>query len=135
MSKQIVNKGGTVLIGSGSGAPSSFYDGTQTRSTSLSKSVTVQQAKACGDTYSQKDVTGEDYEVSATVYYPTDGTGGLFAVGTSAYVTYKTQQTVPVTLFAGSCIVTRIGDSQSDGDYEMQDITFASNGEPDTVIA
>jgi hypothetical protein len=131
MAKQIVDTGGTLLIGSGSGSPSSYYDGTETRNNGLTKTIRTAEAQAIGDEYSQTDVVGRSYELSAQVYVPSGGTSALFAIGDTCYGTYKAQ--TGTTLFAGLCTVTSISDSQSQGDYETQNISLRSSGAPDTT--
>ena len=131
MAKQIVNTGGALLLGSGSGAPSSYYDGTETRSNTLTKTITTTDAQAVGDEYPESEVTRRSFEISGTVFATVAGGGGLFSIGDSCYATYKSQN--GTTLFAGNCKVTSITDGQSQGEYETQDISLRSSGAPDVV--
>ena len=135
MGKQIVDKSGFLLLGT-SADPDSLFDGTQVKQASLTLTSKIATAQAVGEAYADEAVVSKSYEISGTAYYPSDGAHSLFAVGDTCHATYYAQHAasgaLDKVLFAGPVVVTKVADTQQQGEFETQEISVRSTGTPTT---
>jgi hypothetical protein len=100
----------------------------------LTLTTTTASAQAIGEGYADEAIVSRSYEISGTAFYGDGDTQKLFAVGETCYATYYSQSTnagsLDQVLFEGNVVVTKVSDSQTQGEYETQDITVKSTGTP-----
>ncbi len=130
MPKQLVDQGGLLLLGAPL-SPAGLFDGTKVHQATLVRMLTVVDMTASGDTHAREAPLRRHYELSGTLY--TDGVGA-FALGDTCWATYysrhATSGALDKVLFAGAVVVTKVADTQTQGEYETQEITVRSTGTP-----
>ena len=133
MAKHIVDRAGFLLLGT-TADPDSLFDGAQVKHATLTLNSRTATAQAIGDDYTEEAVVGKSYELSGTAYLADTAGRQLFAVGDTCQATYYSQHAtsgvLDQVLFQGPVVVTKVSDTQTQGDYETQDITLHSTGTP-----
>ena len=133
MPKELVARGGFLLLGSES-EPAGLFDGRCVRAATLQRTVTCVDVTASGDAWRSERPVRSQYELSGTAYLDGGSGQGLFALGDTCWATYYSQHSASSqldrVLFQGPVVVTRVSDQQSQGDYEVQEITLRSSGAP-----
>jgi hypothetical protein len=131
MAKQVVDSGGFLLLGT-TGDTESLFDGTQVKQATLTLTSRTATAQAIGEAYADEAVVSKSYEISGTAYYESADAEKLFGVGDTCLATYYSQGDTPAILFQGDVVVTRVADSQTQGEFETQEIAVRSTGTPTT---
>ena len=138
MAKQIVDQGGFLLLGTAND-PDSLFDGTQVKQATLTLTTRTASAQAIGEAYADEAVVSRGYELSGTAFYTDGDTRKLFAVGDACVATYYSQSrtagALDQILFQGPVVVTRVADSQTQGEFETQEIALRSSGAPTVPAA
>ncbi|MBI2298399.1 MAG: hypothetical protein HYU66_05505 [Armatimonadetes bacterium] len=135
MAKQVVDTGGFLLLGT-SQDPDSLFDGTQVKQATLTLTTRTATAQAIGEGYADEAVVSRSFEIAGTAFYTEADTQKLFAVGDGCYATYYSQSesgspaALDQILFQGNVVVTKVSDTQSQGEYETQEISVRSTGTP-----
>jgi len=94
----------------------------------------IREAAAIEDTHPERYADWVGFSGSAEVYCDTVTENPWFAlIGTTVTITLTSQKTAgPANVFLGSCIIDSVGDTQRQGDWEMQTISWVSAEAPTT---
>jgi len=93
----------------------------------------IREAAAVEDGHPERYADWVGFSGSAEVYCDTVLENPWFAlIGTTVDITLANQDATPTNVFLGSCIIDSVGDTQRQGDWEMQTISWVSAEAPTT---
>ena len=106
----------------------------QLNNVQLQGRTAIREAAAIEDGHPERYADWVGFSGSAEVYSDTTTENPWFAlIGTTVQILCTSQKTAgPATVFNGSCIVDSVGDTQRQGDWEMQTISWVSAEAPTT---